>query len=281
MTVLNKVIRRVNLLRYVPNNFLSHLLSMTTLGYLRNKSSKVLIIVHAHWAEELIYIIKRINSLKIDVDLILTTTLNEYQEKLRNLEKLSSNHNVKIFIVENSGRDVLPFLHVVKGFDLSAYTLVIKLHTKRSQEIWFRTLIDFHLKSTKRVEKQIRIANIDPLSLIGHPLLSYPVHYIHQQYLKRGVENFLGPLDTREMRGAAFTAGTMFSFHPSYFENISEKLERIGVKDFPVELNYSEYTMAHILERVFGANAYAQGAKIHSIYLRDFLNIKAVFIRIN
>lgn len=277
----NKVVRRVFLLRHIPRNFLSHLLSMTPKRKFRNKGSKVLIIVHAHWAEELIYIVNRINFLKMDVDLILTTTLNEYQEKLGNIEKLSSNHNVSIYIVENIGRDVLPFLHVLKGFDLSAYSLVIKLHTKRSQKIWYRTLIDFHLDSTKRVEKQIRIANIDPLSLIGHPLLSYPIHSVHQQYLKRGVENFLGPLDTREMRGAAFTAGTMFSFHPSYFENISEKLDRIGVEDFPLELNYSEYTMAHILERVFGVNAFTQGAKIRSIYLRDFLNIKAMFIRIN
>lgn len=281
MIAISKVIRRIQLLKVVPRNFLLHLQSMNQVRNSEEKTFKVLIVIHAHWAEELTYIINRLNSLKIDVDLILTTTINEYKEKLEKLDKLVSNHNLKIYIVENIGRDVLPFLQVISGNELSVYSLVIKLHTKRSQKIWFRTLVNFHLKSTNRVKKQVRIAINNPLCVIGHPLLSYPISAMNQHYLKKEVEKFLGPLDAQGMRRATFIAGTMFSFHPSYLENIAKKLNSIRDTDFPVEMNYHQYTMAHVLERVFGVNAFTQGSRIQSIYLRDFFNLRAVFIRIS
>lgn len=79
---------------------------------LSNLMSKCLVAVHAHiFYEEIIYeIINKTNNMPVKFDLYITTDEEQKMEFIKNYtDKYSKARNVFITILENKGRDILPF----------------------------------------------------------------------------------------------------------------------------------------------------------------------------
>lgn len=89
------------------------------------------ICLHAYHLQHMPEILGYIENVNIDYDLIVTTTPNRINE-INKMERLKA-LNPTVVVVENRGRDILPFLRVLPH--LSQYKAVCKIHTKRD-EAW-------------------------------------------------------------------------------------------------------------------------------------------------
>ncbi len=186
-------------------------------------------------------------------------------EKTEEINGVLSNSQIvhELLAYENRGRDVLPFLKACAVAFTQGYGLILKLHTKKSDHrmagsIWRKEIFNALLPAKARNDI-VEIFNGNPsvgiLGPAGHivPMsLYYGANAKGIGYLCRR----LG-VDTRELHGMAFVAGSMFYARK---EAILPLLE-LGMPDavFEPEAGQLDGTMAHAYERGFAISSYAAG----------------------
>jgi len=106
--------------------------SFYDLKYL-NDSVKIAIQVHLFYEDLIPDIINKVNNIPVKYDLYITTTSQSISKKLKKYIKKHSNTNhYEILIVENRGRDILPFLTQMKD-KYKKYKYISHIHSKKSQ----------------------------------------------------------------------------------------------------------------------------------------------------
>ena len=161
----------------------------------------------------------------------------------------------EIVLVENRGRDILPFLRVANRLLDEGVEVVLKLHTKRSLhrsdgDLWRRELVD-RIGSPERSTAIANAFRRDPgLGLVGpeghmHPMASYWGDNAEAlTYLCSRV----GMPEPREDHDE-FIAGSMFWVR---LEALRPLLDTpLHTSDFEPELGQFDGTLAHASERVF------------------------------
>ena len=97
---------------------------------------KILVVIHAYYPESLATIFPSLRHMPCRFDLVVTVCSCGDKEVVKEyLEKVDLPIDVlDIKVLTNLGRDLLPFVQVIKGLRLQnkAYDFVLKLHTKRS-----------------------------------------------------------------------------------------------------------------------------------------------------
>lgn len=178
--------------------------------------------------------------------------------------------NAKVEIVKNLGFDLGPFVHVLNEVNLSDYSYVIKLHTKR--DIPLNGKIDWYTGSgwrdalLKFIKKKVvfdnvisRLENNPKVGMHGPNICTFNKktddHDSSKIVLKYFRENNL------KVSKYKFVAGTMFMVRAELLELI-KKLNITQDNFESPDITHNGCQMAHIFERLCGYTVTSQGYKI-------------------
>ncbi len=242
---------------------------------------KVLVVVHAYWPGQFVEIISRLNRIKMPLSVAVTIPEAEQAEAVEELiQKIGTRHTVLPMRVENKGRDIAPFLKSIEKLSGENWDLVIKVHTKASQSIWFKALLRSLLQSDRRIRRHARLLKKYPGGLIVHPLFRYPGHNqpIGEPAMQR-LQSLLMSNGFPIPRKWFFPAGSMFAATPETLVAIKQEGEHIGLTRFEDEIEYSQGSSAHVYERFMGLYVCAKGPGLLSTSLLDFFDLKALLVK--
>ena len=170
----------------------------------------------------------------------------------------------QVFLVENRGRDILPFLEILNQGAFDGYAAVCKIHSKRSPhrqdgDRWRKSLVsgilprDLHRKMDlflSRSDAEIWVADGQVLDCQNW----WGQNFERCQDLLRRIE--LGV----KVKGCLFPAGSMYWIKP-FTLGLLRSLQ-IGRDDFETENGRLDGTTAHAIERIVGQLVYASGSKL-------------------
>ena len=98
-----------------------------------NNKSTIAIQVHLYYEELINEIINKTNNIPFNYDLYITIINNSIYTNINNyIKKYSNTNKFEILIVENKGRDVLPFLTQMKN-RFKKYKYICHIHSKKSK----------------------------------------------------------------------------------------------------------------------------------------------------
>ena len=216
-----------------------------------------------------------------DVDLYVTLTEDDISAK-EDIEKLTD----KVYVLENRGLDVGPFIFVMNEIKDLNYTSIFKIHSKKSVkhqqpvgfgETWRRYLVDSLIGDLDIFNQIADLIEKQPLSMVGSSNFLYnfdrdsvniPHHYdvIHETIRQLGIEI----RETEKNNSICFSktgrffAGTMFATSHDYIKKI---FSRPDIMEFyeTLPIGYSYNSNAHALERIFGFYLEELGGEFYEI----------------
>ena len=237
---------------------------------LTNLQKIPLIAVQAHifFVDLLETTMDRINNIPVKFDLYITTTSDEHKNIIEKYLKLnSSSSNFEILVVENKGRDVLPFIKQMNKV-YRKYKYFCHIHTKKTQipvlgDNWRQYLYD-NMLGTKEIISEI-LSKFETNEKLG---IIFPENYfilIHFTYEKSGGHFLIMNHLLREIfpsyqldRIPNFPAGSMFWARVSAVYQIFDKLDYISYY-CPKEGGQTYNTIMHAIERLWAVVAQING----------------------
>ena len=164
--------------------------------------------------------------------------------------------NMHIYMTENRGRDVLPFLQIMNIIGIDTYNYICKLHTKKTNDsalgnVWRKLLYFDLLGSTTIVNTVLDLfnQNSDIGIVTGKNTILDSERYDYGNTTK--IDKLI------EMSGFTFddeyffAGGTMFWIRPVLLSPVV-KLFQNDLLDFEEESGQKDHTLAHAIERYFG-----------------------------
>lgn len=227
-------------------------------------SSEIAIVVHLFYADIWHEIEAYLDKWDRAFDLYITLPPHTDESVMRTL--LRSEHNPRLFVTENRGRDVLPFLLICDYLGIDRYRYLCKLHTKKTGDsplghVW-RKLLYFDLIGGAETVAKI-VGMFDNDETVGQVTGKYTVldsqryAYGNNTKIKRLCETSGIPFD----ENYDFAGGTMFWTRPEIVAPLVT-LFREEKLDFEEERGQKDHTLAHAVERFFGLIVKAKGMHI-------------------
>jgi len=251
------------------------------LNYLKNRCI-VAIQVHAYYEDLILEVINKTNNMPIPFDLFISTTTVEKKEYIDQIVKKNSKSNkYEIKLVENQGRDILPFLKQMK-LKRRRYKYICHLHTKRhifSVKLgndWRQYLFENLLGSKSiiseifyKFEKNENLGFIIPDTyyfLIKAKNNFESTNFIHHEPNKEWMNKILNILFQNFSVGKflVFPSGDMFWAKTKAIHQIFKLLKFL--KLFPKELGQDNGTILHGIERIWLYLVKINGFKYHLIF---------------
>ncbi len=227
----------------------------------RNQSARILAIVHIYYEESTGEILEYLKNLRPYAwDLVVTTTEDRNTELIRRAV-LRFREDAEFRILPNSGFDILPYLEVLDGRNLSDYDLVIKLQSKRcfsrkgdlADETlfrgreWFTTLFRAVI-GARLIHRNIdRLLHNEQVSLIAAQSLLWTDTLRKQQITNKR----LAPFGLSLPENYTFVAGSCFVMKALRVQSAQELGVSLGDFGAPVR---GAFTLAHALERYLTGN---------------------------
>ncbi len=255
-----------------------HMLRITekTLAYelKRHKfCGRIAVHLHLYYPDQLPSFLKSLRSLEpFNYDLYVTL-VEANKDVVRCIQAFKS--DATIWVVENRGYDVGPFIDFLNKIRFSNYSYILKLQTKGlawrqktklngncffTNVEWSRQLLDALLKNKKCVRKNIsRFRRHEKVNMVGSYfcICSQPLHY--EKLLPR-INAILRTLKMVSVNKCSFVAGTMFMARAEIFKPLQGRYV-IGDFEFS-DGRIKDHTLAHAFERVFGILATRDGGLI-------------------
>ncbi len=182
--------------------------------------------------------------------LFVTTTREQAAPVLARLGGLP---RVTVLPGENRGRDVAPFLALLRSGQLDSFDAVLKLHTKRSPHLRYGDLVRRALYlalagSRDDVGRILAIFRDPQVGMVGwaHVFLTAPRHW---RTNRRAVETLASGMGVTMPERPGFFGGTMFWFRPAALVPLAGL--PIGQQDFEPEAGQLDGALHHALERCF------------------------------
>ncbi|MFC4991182.1 rhamnan synthesis F family protein [Rubritalea tangerina] len=179
----------------------------------------------------------------------------------------SSFPNAVILKFPNHGRDILPFMQLVRSGALSSYKAIIKLHTKKSRgaERWRERLVNSIMYDREHVLSLFQIMENEDVGLIGsekdihggYNLWKYNIEGVKKMVAQLGL-SYAG-LDSYP----DFLAGSIFIIKGSVLD-ASKNLEFESC-DWPPEAGQQDGTVGHQVERLFSILCYEKGLAVRGV----------------
>lgn len=165
-----------------------------------------------------------------------------------------------IILVENRGRDILPFLKVFKMIHNSGYTAICKVHTKKSTyrddgDKLRHGLLGKLLGSSGNVGHVAEMFKADESLGLLCPTEFLLPHTDRNMTFDHEVVSCVADLLKLSFKYSLFPAGSMFWFRPEALL----KLNMLEDTLFPPESGWADGTPAHAVERIFGVVAQSSG----------------------
>jgi GT2 family glycosyltransferase len=227
-------------------------------------SKKIAIIAHVFYIDLWKEIADYLDALTIPYDIFVTVP--EGMKESDTLKIFSTHPEAFVYMTQNKGRDVLPFLHVMGIIPESSYTYVCKLHTKKTGSsplghTW-RKLLYFDLLGSQKLVNDI-ITLFDTNDDIG--IVTGQNTILDSQRYAYGNSDKIDLLAEKTNiiydQNYLFPAGTMFWIRASLLKSMVD-LFKNNQLIFEEEKGQKDDTLAHAIERFFGILAQANHLKI-------------------
>jgi lipopolysaccharide biosynthesis protein len=226
---------------------------------------KLAIIIHAYYGDILHEILDYLGRTDT-AECKLFITYPSDKEKEIQLVLNNCTFDYEFLLVENRGRDILPFIKTAEKAISQGFDLILKVHTKKSDHrmtanLWRKEIYTALLPEKQRVKVIDLFNNNQDVGILG------PAGHIVPMHLYYGINaKAIGYLcrqmgiDTRVINGLSFVAGSMFYIR----KEALEPLLNLKMPDevFEPEAGQTDGTMAHAFERAFSISAYAAGMGI-------------------
>jgi len=232
---------------------------------------RLAVLLHAYFPDVLEEILACLPNIVEPFDLYVTTP---HEELVAPILRLGAAHAASVIVAlsENRGRDIGPFLNLLRRGAFDDYLAVLKLHTKKSRyseqgDAWRRSLVHELIGDSLKVRRAVSLFEGGKVGLIGphDDYLSHPSFWGSNRGRVSTVSAFLGMKRSAEPI-LGFFAGSMFWFAPAAFETLRTLGDEALV--FEPENGQQDGTLAHALERVFAPLARAQGFRTTSLALK-------------
>jgi lipopolysaccharide biosynthesis protein len=228
--------------------------------------SKTGIVIHAFYPDVLEDLFKRLPDSK-GQDVFISVVEDSAPELLPIIARYAE--NARIYFFPNRGRDVRPFLFILRTLKELGYESFVKLHTKKSLhrqdgQLWYESLTAPLLELCRPGCLRSVLDQHPTVGIIGPAgqLLdgsSYMGSAGNMAWLTRLCREFgVEPLPS----AFTFVAGTMFAGRMASFAQITQ-YEALGAL-FEEEQGRLDGTLAHALERFFGLLMAHRGEAIAS-----------------
>jgi glycosyltransferase involved in cell wall biosynthesis len=231
------------------------------------QKKKIAIHLHCHYSDVADRLLKKINNLSIDFDLLISVTSEE--EKLE-IVKITRKLNItpKVIVVsDNRGRDISPMLIEFGGM-LLQYDIACHVHTKKSIEKevfgreWLRDIERKLFFNAAYVEGVIEhFEKNENCGIVSPEAFWKIVPYMNWGNNQEEANNLLNRIKVSVKLandGALkFPAGSMFWFRPQALTQLLDYEWKY--EDFPKEPIHDDGTIAHAIERSFNTIANYNG----------------------
>lgn len=245
----------------VIQNFDRELLLDTMQNREISRRNKYAVVLHIHYEDLWPVLGSYLSSLdSIGFDLYVTTTSKDLLPLI-----LSDYPEANIDLVENRGRDILPFINVMNRINNLGYDAICKIHSKRSvyRDDGDRIrdeILDSLLGNPSIAEEIIgRFAANKSLGMIV-PEKYLIFHTDHNMTFDHHVVEKACDVLGISFEYDVFPAGSMFWFVP----NALIALNRVRPADFEIEQGLTDGTFAHAIERLFCSVARSSGFDVES-----------------
>jgi lipopolysaccharide biosynthesis protein len=220
--------------------------------------SRIGVVVHVYFPELLPELIQHIEQIPVPYDLILT---NATGAPLQLPPEDTMRRNIRVFDVDNHGRDILPLVSLVNAGLLDPYHLLLKVHTKKSEwradhalggdgAGWRGALLDALLGSPDNVSQILSaFAERPDLGLVtADGSVLGPEFWGDNQ---AGVANLLRRIELRvDEPSLRFAAGSMYWTRGIALQGLRSLT--LTEDDFEPEAGQVNATTAHAVERAIG-----------------------------
>lgn len=230
--------------------------------------------LHIYYTEQLPEVMRYLANLgNADYDLYITLS-SEDEETIRKIQ--AQYPKAKIWVVENRGYDIGPFIDFLNHINLDEYKYILKLHTKGKSSknytwlngsrfnnaLWGKVLWDSQLSDNKRLSENINILNKnDKIGMVGSKYCLTNSKKDYESLLPE-INKELNKLGKTPVEKLSFIAGSMFLARAEVFA----PLKTYKITDFALtDGNIKEGTLAHIVERLCGALVTDEGYEIKTI----------------
>jgi lipopolysaccharide biosynthesis protein len=252
-----------------------------------NKHLSLAVHLHIYYVdmwEEIKEYLKNIGDYPYDLFVTMVEDNQELRDKITTFHKAS-----KIWVVENRGYDVGPFIHVLNQVDLNDYDYVIKIHSKGTsdkgcrlyingvrltQKLWHQFLLEGILRSPKFFQKIMSRFEENPkLGMVGAKKLITSDDKVSER-LRSDVDKQMTELGFGKPKEIRFIAGTMFMCRAKLLNPIKSKFM---LHDFaPTDGSVKDGTLAHVLERILGTSVIAQGYEIQGYDCNLYMILRGI-----
>lgn len=220
----------------------------------KNENNSMAVILHLYYTELIdeisAYLLNIPEKFDLFISVVDMSSVTIVEEKLNALE----NASLYLYLVENKGRDVGPFLSILNSGILDQYYYICKIHSKKSLysengAIWRNQIYDELLGSTSKILSIIKAFQNDPLIGIIGPEHSYLTNNEFWGANFNRVRLLTESVGIKKIEiSLGFFAGTMFWFNPKVMTLL--KKANLSIEDFEDENGAQDGTLAHAVERI-------------------------------
>ena len=237
-----------------------------------NKQLSLAVHLHLYYLEmwpEIKRLLANMGDYPYDLYVTMVAENSQIAEDIR-----AFHQNSTIWVVENRGYDIGPFIDFLHHIDLNQYDLIMKLHTKNKnngietyignyvfdRSIWVYCLTNALLGSSRIFKKNIQaFTNLPKLGVIGSKYL-IASKLPDTDGVQSGALTLIKQLGFAKTANLKFIAGTMFMCRSKLLQKIKENYK---ISDFDItDGHVKNGTLAHMMERVLGYVVTAQGYEI-------------------
>ena len=223
-------------------------------------------------------------------DLYVTMT-EDNPEIEREIKKFKP--DAKIWIVENRGYDIGPFIDFLHHIDLDKYDYILKIHTKSTTRDvlthvnhfylknweWSKLLWDGVLKTPERVKIIMELLADESVGMVGSWFLVTKTLKNTNQ-VTEACHSVMKKMGFEKPKKIAFIPGTMFWVKSKLMEPIKKNFQLADFEESGA--SGVDGSLAHAMERVFGCVVDSQGYQIKGVgfeFLSAFLLAIRPFLR--
>lgn len=230
---------------------------------------RVGIVLHVFYPELLEELLDGLSEMPVEFDLLVTNASGT--EITIDPERLPTLREVRIYPVENRGRDILPLVQLVNAGLLEPYEVVGKFHTKRSAwrsehpelegtgDDWRSSLLGDLLGSASIRHALSRLASDSSVGVITSTasVLGSEFWGDNEEVTGELLRRLQLPLEPEALR---FAAGSMYWARGFVLQGLWSLA--LSSADFEDELGQNNATTAHAIERLIGILAIEAGYRV-------------------
>ena len=259
--------------KFYSFNFLKNENSTKALKLQKNLKAKVGVIFHCYYLDLLEEFLRYLSNINDPFDLYISTSSEFKNANKEIFDKCKSSlkfvRKVKVLTFPNKGKDIYPFLKILKSHSMHGYECILKIHTKKSNipeigELWRKQMCIRLIGSPKIYEKIKSLFRGKKTGLVIPLGYAMEVKYYLGNNLVKLQKLFQEfKISTDYLYSSFFPLGSMFWFKPEVFK----PLQNIDFRKirFEEEKGQVDGTWAHAFERFFGVLPVVQGYDVLQI----------------